>query len=366
MAIARDGLLGRWTAVFANELPSVGATWLLVSLVVMVPTIETIAQFSAMFFLLSYGTTNFACLTLLITAAPNFRPSFKYFSGLSATTGGVGCIAAMLFIDLSIGLAVIAFMLLMMMGIAAAGPDVEWGDVTQALAYRVIRRYLLSLKTQSLKYWRPEVLLLVEKPRRCMQEIFFASELKKGGLYILGSIIPGEVEAGASVLAEYKRKEEAWRVLVEQTGLKAFVDCYLAPTVRSGAQALMMTAGLGQMRPNILLLGFPGEESAGGSAAAAWVSKAEEAQGAKLFSRRKVIRSAGERVNQALVSLDSESVPNLKVGARQFTGILEDAAAMGLSAGVLRGFAGYEQRLDAAKVSAKLGKGHFCAFLPSK
>ena len=53
----------------------------------------------------------------------------------------------------------------------------------------------------------------------------------------------------------------AWNQLDTVSKVKAFVDCTIAPTFRLGAQALMMTAGLGGMRPNIVMMGFYNEKS---------------------------------------------------------------------------------------------------------
>ena len=78
--------------------------------------------------------------------------------------------------------------------------------------------------------------------------------MKKGSLYILGHVIVTE-DFGGSV-PEARRQQAAWTKYIDFSKIKAFVNIAISPGVEWGARNIVLSAGLGGMRPNIAVLGF--------------------------------------------------------------------------------------------------------------
>lgn len=78
--------------------------------------------------------------------------------------------------------------------------------------------------------------------------------MKKGALYILGHVIVTD-DFGGSV-PEARRQQAAWTKYIDFSKIKAFVNIAISPGVEWGVRNIVLSAGLGGMRPNIAVLGF--------------------------------------------------------------------------------------------------------------
>ena len=82
------------------------------------------------------------------------------------------------------------------------------------------------------KFWRPQVLLLISNPRKSCNIIDFANSLKKGGLYILGHVFVGELD---NMNRDPTINElNHWLSLIDHMKLKAFPELTVSSSLRTG------------------------------------------------------------------------------------------------------------------------------------
>lgn len=175
-AIAKDGLLSfidlfSYARSSDNEpIYAILFTWTLMQVIITFATeIDQLATFVTMFSLLTFGIINLACFLLRITGSVNFRPSFHYFNWKTAAFGFCACFTAMFFVDSAIAAISCLVMGFIFVWIHVAAPPktLNWGDVMQSLIYHQVRKYLLRLESrQHVKYWRPQILVLVHSPQQ--------------------------------------------------------------------------------------------------------------------------------------------------------------------------------------------------------
>ncbi|KAM5171171.1 solute carrier family 12 member 9 [Mantella aurantiaca] len=261
-ALAKDDLFGillapaKLVSKGGNPWGAVLYTWALVQLVLLAGKLNTIAGIVTVFYLMAYAAIDLACLALEWASAPNFRPTFRLFSWHSCLLGILSCLVMMFLINPAYASGSIVLLLLLLGTIHFRSGSSSWGYISQALIFHQVRKYLLLLdvRKEHVKFWRPQILLMVSNPRTSCQLIKFINDLKKGGLFILGHVETGDLDTLPSdpVQAHYS----FWLSLVDKLNVKAFVDLTLSPTVRHGTQQLLRITGLGGMKPNMLVLGF--------------------------------------------------------------------------------------------------------------
>ncbi|KAL3428290.1 amino acid permease [Phlyctema vagabunda] len=258
-ALARDDLLpgiaifGQGSEVGDEPRYAILITYA-VAQITMLGDLNQIASFVTMTYLMTFLVMNLACFLLKIGSAPNFRPSFHFFNWQTALAGTIVSGAAMFFVDGLYATGCVGILVMIFLIIHYTSPPKSWGDVSQSLIYHQVRKYLLRLRQEHVKFWRPQILLFVNDPRRQYKLIQFCNSMKKGALYILGHVIV--TDDFAESVPEARRQQAAWTKYIDFSKIKAFVNIAISPGVEWGTRNIVLSAGLGGMRPNIAVLGF--------------------------------------------------------------------------------------------------------------
>ncbi|KAL4890936.1 amino acid permease-domain-containing protein [Aspergillus ambiguus] len=256
-AIARDSILPGLN-IFAkgtqkNDEPiyAIIVTYV-VAQATMLFDINRIASFVTMTYLMTFLVTNLACFLLKIGSAPNFRPSFHYFSWKTAAAGALVSGASMFFVDGVYASGCVGILIVLFLLIHYTSPPKTWGDVSQSLIYHQVRKYLLRLKQEHVKFWRPQILLFVTNLDDQFKMVSFCNSLKKGALFVLGHVLVTNDFTAA--VPEARRQQNLWTKFVESSKVKAFVNIAVSPTAEWGIRNIVLNSGLGGMRPNIVII----------------------------------------------------------------------------------------------------------------
>ncbi|XP_016964193.1 solute carrier family 12 member 9 [Drosophila biarmipes] len=249
---------GTWKG---NPIAAVAVSWCLVECILLIGSFNIIAQINSVLFMLSYLATNVACLGIELTGAPNFRPLFKYFTWHTCLVGLLGTLIMMFVINPIYASSCIILCLILVIALHLFSPATQaaqWGSISQALMFHQVRKYLLMLdpRKDHVKFWRPQILLLVSSPRSCCPLVDFVNDLKKSGLYIIGHVKLGDFRG-----VEDPEENQQWWSFLDHMRVKAFTEVTLSRSIREGVQHLIRLSGIGAMKPNTIILGFYDNEA---------------------------------------------------------------------------------------------------------
>ncbi|MCA9081860.1 MAG: amino acid permease, partial [Planctomycetaceae bacterium] len=135
----------------------------------------------------------------------------------------------------------------------------RWGDLNSGVVFERTRQNLLRLE-QSVyhpKNWRPVILALSGSAWTRPHLAIYGHWLTAGhGVLSLAHVVTGEIED----LAERREKYEATlRAFIARESLLAFPAVVISQYVSDGVEALVQCHGIGGLRPNTVLLGWPNE-----------------------------------------------------------------------------------------------------------
>ncbi|KAK0399743.1 hypothetical protein QR680_003192 [Steinernema hermaphroditum] len=243
-------------------------TAFIAELAILLGQMDQIAAVVDFFFLMCYAFVNLICALHSLLGAPNWRPRFKYYHWSLSLLGAALCFFIMFSTHWEYALISLALCLIIYKYVEWKGAKKEWGDGIRGLALTTAQYSLMKIedKDPHPKNWRPQVLLIHSMPwsketvdLRYLNLLNLSAQLKAGrGLSIVVSFLRGNPTSH-----EDREKAEEVKKRMEfdmgQIRLRGFAKSliYGENQITGSLTTLIQSAGIGGLRPNTLLLGWP-------------------------------------------------------------------------------------------------------------
>ncbi|GAB5402009.1 MAG: Na-K-Cl cotransporter [Aureliella sp.] len=262
-ALARDEIF-RSLRIFskgegsANEpRRAVVVTFVIAQSCIMVGDLNQIAPVITMFFMITYGLLNLATFYEAVTHNPSYRPTFRLAHWSLSLAGAIGCLLVMLLINWIWALASIGVIAGLHWYIRSREIRQRWGDLQSGLVFERARRALLQLQDEAYhpKNWRPIVMALSGSGWMRPHIPIYGHWLTSGhGILTLAQVITGDIEDHAE---RRERYESVLRNFIAKQQLQAFPAVTVNEYLSQGIESLIQCHGIGGLRPNTFLFGWP-------------------------------------------------------------------------------------------------------------
>ncbi|XP_041853980.1 solute carrier family 12 member 3 [Melanotaenia boesemani] len=228
--------------------------YLIASCFILIAELNTIAPIISNFYLCSYALINFSCFHASITNSPGWRPSFRYYSKWLSLLCSITCVVIMFLLTWWAALIAIGVVLFFLGYTLYKKPAVNWGSSVQAGTYNMALNHCVSLNLleDHIKNYRPQCLVLTGPPSSRPALVDLVNCFTKN----LSLMMCGNVVTADTLSAVDKASSNSHVTWLNQRKIKSFYRGVVASEQRSGVNMLLQGAGLGRMKPNVLLMGF--------------------------------------------------------------------------------------------------------------
>ena len=235
---------------------------------ILIGDLNFVAPLISMFFMLTYGLLNISCFFLAYYDTPGWRPKFRYFHWSTGLVGFVLCVIAMFLTDLVFAPVSMCIAALLVNYVKRRHVVTNWGTALDARAYVNATEAIFHLRNirGHVKTFRPSYLVLSTekvleddgKPEWGLLRYMYS--LRKGGGCVFWSkVVLDKEDRDISILRE--KYEDTYKCLVPETKIMknnayAPFDVIRAQSFFRGAVSLMQSSGIGNLRPNTVVLPY--------------------------------------------------------------------------------------------------------------
>ncbi|XP_072984305.1 cation-chloride cotransporter 1 isoform X2 [Typha latifolia] len=232
---------------------------------VIIGNLDLITPTITMFFLLCYAGVNLSCFLLDLLDAPSWRPRWKFHHWSLSLIGALLCIVIMFLISWSFTVVSLALASLIYYYVSIKGKAGNWGDGFKSAYFQLALRSLRSLGASQVhpKNWYPIPLIFCRPWGKLPENVpchpklaDFANCMKKKGrgMSIFVSIIDGDYHELAE---DAKTASQQLTTYIEYKRCEGVGEIIVAPSMSDGFRGIVQTMGLGNLKPNIVVMRYP-------------------------------------------------------------------------------------------------------------
>ncbi|EEF35772.1 cation-chloride cotransporter 1 [Ricinus communis] len=232
---------------------------------VIIGNLDLITPTITMFFLLCYSGVNLSCFLLDLLDAPSWRPRWKFHHWSLSLLGASLCIVIMFLISWSFTVVSLALASLIYYYVSIKGKAGDWGDGFKSAYFQLALRSLRSLGASQVhpKNWYPIPLIFCRPWGKLPENVpchpklaDFANCMKKKGrgMSIFVSILDGDYHEHAE---DAKAACKQLSTYIDYKNCEGVAEIVVAPNMSEGFRGIIQTMGLGNLKPNIVVMRYP-------------------------------------------------------------------------------------------------------------
>ncbi|KAF2949806.1 cation-chloride cotransporter 2 [Oryza sativa Japonica Group] len=232
---------------------------------VIIGNLDVITPTITMFFLLCYAGVNLSCFLLDLLDAPSWRPRWKLHHWSLSLIGALLCIVIMFMISWTFTVVSLALASLIYYYVSLKGKAGDWGDGFKSAYFQLALRSLRSMGANQVhpKNWYPIPLIFCRPWGKLPEDVpchpklaDFANCMKKKGrgMSIFVSIIDGDYHESAEDAKTACRQLSAY---IDYRRCEGVAEIIVAPSTSIGFRSIVQTMGLGNLKPNIVVMRYP-------------------------------------------------------------------------------------------------------------
>uniref|UniRef100_A0A3Q4MZ62 Solute carrier family 12 member 3 n=1 Tax=Neolamprologus brichardi TaxID=32507 RepID=A0A3Q4MZ62_NEOBR len=228
-------------------------TYIIAACFILIAELNTIAPIISNFFLCSYSLINFSCFHASITNSPGWRPSFRFYSKWLSLLGAICSVVIMFLLTWWAALIAFGVVFILLAYTLYKKPDVNWGSSVQASSYNMALSRcagLNSVEDHVKNYSSPTDRTINPNNNRNNDELFESGVMKSF------SLPPRVSQDGPSPSVLEKATSDSHLNWLNKRKVGSFYRGVVAADLQSGVNVLLQGAGLGRVKPNVLIMGF--------------------------------------------------------------------------------------------------------------